>query len=123
MGEGHTYWERIRQWVLCPKCNMELVAGSLDSHRNSQNGVTRGNLRDTPPTPRMIPGHIGYPSCGHHATFLSQWRYVRGGPWSGVHSGYTSCTATCMAQYWSCRRVTTPSRAVPSVTCFSHGRG
>ena len=51
MGEVHTYQERLRQQVLCPKCNMELTAGDLPSHIPAQHGVAQNNLRDTPPHP------------------------------------------------------------------------
>ena len=90
MGEGHAYLERLRQWVRFPKCNLDLVAGSLASHRYSQH----------PPTPQVSPEPIGFSSCGHHATSLAQWGGVWVGPWSGAHSGSIYSTSTCTTQQW-----------------------
>ena len=50
-GGGNTYQERLLQRVFCPKCNVDLVAGSLDSHSQSQHGVDQSDWRDTPLLP------------------------------------------------------------------------
>ena len=47
MGEGITYCERLRQRVLYPECDMDLVTGSLETHCQVQHGLGQGDFRAT----------------------------------------------------------------------------
>ena len=50
-GKGHIYRERLHQRVHCTDCNADLMTVSLDSRRQVQNRVYRGDLKDPPPPP------------------------------------------------------------------------
>ena len=50
-GQEITYWKRLCQRFHFPKCNADLAAESLASHRQDHHGVARGDFRETPPPP------------------------------------------------------------------------
>ena len=80
MGEGITYHDILHQQFLYPECDMDVVAGSLDTHWRVQHGLGQGNLRATPPppgTPQIYPGHIRSTNLGHHVTLHARWKVVR----------------------------------------------
>ena len=63
-GERQIFRERIHQEVCCPKCNADLVAGSLASYRQAHHWVSLGDLKYTPhPYPRDDPSiyRISFP--------------------------------------------------------------
>ena len=45
MGEGLTYHKRLRQRVLCPECDVELVVGFLETHWQVHYGLGQEDLR------------------------------------------------------------------------------
>ena len=44
MGEGRSFKEQQKEWVLCPECGKDLAKGSLVTHRQTQNDVAKGRL-------------------------------------------------------------------------------
>ena len=45
-GERISFQYRICQRVCCPNCNLDLAVGSLEEHRQGQNGVTRRDMKE-----------------------------------------------------------------------------
>ena len=55
-GEGLTFRERLLHRIRCPKCDVDLSAGSMETHWHVHHEVVRGYFRATPPSP---------PGCTH----------------------------------------------------------
>ena len=51
MGEGLNHRSRLLQRVCCPKCDVDLAAGLLDTQHPVQLGVGTGDLSVPPPPP------------------------------------------------------------------------
>ena len=50
-GKGPTFWDLQRRRVECSECRVELAMGSLLMHRQSKQGVGRGDQGRAPPPP------------------------------------------------------------------------
>ena len=51
MGKGPKFFECQRRWVEFPECGLEVIVGSLLTHRQIQHGVVRGDQGGAPPPP------------------------------------------------------------------------
>ena len=72
-GEGRTYRDHLIQIDQCPNFNAGLAEGYLASHRQYQNRVAWGELKDPPPPPhpRTRSGPTRYTFHWYHATPLA----------------------------------------------------
>ena len=84
-GTGPTFRERQRWRVACPKCGVEIDAGLLMTHCQSENVVGQGHPPPSPQGGPNLPGLLPYTSA--------RWR----GAWEGIRIrptyGFTLRTA------------------------------
>ena len=97
-GYGTTHRERLCQQVRCPDCDIDLAAGLLETHRQIQHGVGKGDLGGTPPHPlpqwhSLI--HIRFINLWGLGKWRAPWWTALFGTQVGLPSRYTSHTVTC----------------------------